>query len=257
MTYFKFEAVSDLEYCNMCEQLVTLKAWFWFSAIADTELSLCRARLSSSASKLLRLKPIWYALLLEEVGWTERGQDGGYHWLLKWLPLHFCKKHDCILFFFFLFRSIIYPLHICLLHNILYPHSTDTTCQCFYRLLLMISIINCFFLSSHTLSQKAFMFSAAVFMLRKCNFSFSFLSFVCVVITKTTLELHARYYMSLLKPGVTSYSHCRTRGDVRMLSARAGIPSEHLSHSLRVIVSCAISRMLLQNALQTLWSKQT
>lgn len=101
------------------------------------------------------------------------------------------------------------------------------------------------------------MFSAAVFMLGKCNFSFSFLSFVCVVITKTTLELHARYYMSLLKPGVTSYSHCRTRGDVRMLSLRAGIPSEYLSHSLRVIVSCAISRMILQNASQTLWSKQT
>lgn len=143
MTYFKFEAVSDLEYCNMCEQLVTLKAWFWLSVIADTELSLCRARLSSSASKLLRLKPIWYALLLEEVGWTERGQDGGYHWLLKWLPLHFCKKHDCIFFYF----AVLYIPSIFVFCIIFCTHTAQTlpasvlqtsAYDIFYKLLLFI-----------------------------------------------------------------------------------------------------------------------
>lgn len=58
ITHLKLEADSDLEYSDLWEHLVTLKAWFWLSVIPDTALSLCRACLSCSASKLLRLKPI-------------------------------------------------------------------------------------------------------------------------------------------------------------------------------------------------------
>lgn len=109
-----------------------------------------------------------------------------------------------ILFFFYKLCRILYPLHICLLYNILYPHNIDlpasvlqtSAYDIYYKLLL--------FLSSHTLSQKAFMSSAAVSMLKNCNFWCSIPSFVCVFINKITAELHAQYYMSLSKPGVTS-----------------------------------------------------
>lgn len=36
---FKLEAISDLEFSDPCEQLVTLKAWFWLSVISESGLS--------------------------------------------------------------------------------------------------------------------------------------------------------------------------------------------------------------------------
>lgn len=87
-----------------------------------------------------------------------------------------------------------------------------------------------------------------------------FFSFVCVVINKTTVQLHAQYYMSLSKPSVTSvgaqnlalqpeFGHFRTRVDMRLYSMKAGmcILSEDLSNIFRLIRSCTICNMLLQN----------
>lgn len=134
---------------------------------------------------------------------------------------------------FFFFHRILYPLHICILHNILYPHSIilpasvlqTSAFDIYYKLLLFFS-----FLSSHTLSQKASLSSATVFMLRKCNFSCSiFFLCVCVLLsTKTTVELHVRCYMSLSKRAATcdrgffSFfgGNFRIRLDVRVYSMR-------------------------------------
>lgn len=175
----------------------------WLSVISDTEPSLCRACLSCSASKLLRLKPIWYALLLEEVGWTERGREGGYHWLLKWLPLHFCKKHD----FLFSFCRVWNVLHIRLLHNILYPHSIDLPASVFqtpvfdiyYELLLCYHPTHCL----RRLLCQVLQCSCWKSVISPCSIS----SLVCLVINTTTEELHAQYYMSLWKPGMSSDGH--------------------------------------------------
>lgn len=110
------------------------------------------------------------------------------------------QKHDL---FFFLFRRILYPLHIRLLHNTLYPQSIDlpasvlqtSAYDIFFKLLLCCHPTHCL---------KASLSSAAVFMLQKCNYSCSIFSFVCVVTNTTTEELHAQCYMSLSKPGVSS-----------------------------------------------------
>lgn len=107
-------------------------------------------------------------------------------------------------FFFFLLRRILYPLHICLLHNILYPHNID----------LPASVLQT---SAYDIYYKMLLFYHPTHCLRKllclvlqcpCSetviFWCSIPSFVCVFINKTTAELHAQYYMSLSKPGVTS-----------------------------------------------------
>lgn len=104
--------------------------------------------------------------------------------------------------YFFLFRRILYPLHIRLLHNTLYPQSIDlpasvlqTSAYIFLKLLLCRHPTHCL---------KASLSSATVFMLQKCNYPCSIFSFVCVVTNTTTEELHAQCYMSLSKPGVPS-----------------------------------------------------
>lgn len=97
--------------------------------------------------------------------------------------------------FIFLFRRVLYPLHICLLHNILYPHSTDLPASVGLH---MISIINCFFFYHPTHCLRRLL---CLVLQCSCSesviFSCSIFSFVCVVINKTTVELHARSYMSI------------------------------------------------------------
>lgn len=98
---------------------------------------------------------------------------------------------------FFFPHNILYPFHIRLLHNILYPHSTElpasvlqtSTYDIYYKWLL--------FIIPHIVSE-GFMSSAAVFMLRKYNFSCSIFSFVCVIINKSTVELHVQWPVFLV-----------------------------------------------------------
>lgn len=74
--------------------------------------------------------------------------------------------------YFFLFRRILYPLHIRLLYNTLYPQSIDlpasvlqtSAYDIFLKLLLCCHPTHCL---------KASLSSAAVFMLQKCNYSCS------------------------------------------------------------------------------------
>lgn len=103
--------------------------------------------------------------------WLNREGTGWGISLTALNGFHYTSAKSMTFFFihlFSLFCRILYPLHICLLHNILYPHSSDlpasilqtSAYDMYYKLLL-------FSLSSHTLSQKASMSSAALFMLRK------------------------------------------------------------------------------------------
>ena len=90
---------------------------------------------------------------------------------------------------FFLFHRVLYPIHICLLHNNLYPQSTKLPASVLPTSIFDIycKLLLFFFIIPHTLSQKASVSSAAVFMLRTC----SFFSYVCVMINESQVELHA------------------------------------------------------------------
>lgn len=152
-----------------------VKCEFWQSIVTAGHIYL-----SCSASKLLRLKPIWYAIVLEEVGWTERGQEGGYHWLLKLLPLHFRKKHDFYQFFFsFQLKGFCIP-SIFFLCIIFCAHTVQIYLPVLFRPLFIFFNMNCFFFFYHpTHCLRRLLSSAAVFMLGKCNILCSSFFLVC------------------------------------------------------------------------------
>ena len=110
------------------------------------------------------------------------------------------KKHD---FFFYLFRGILYPLHLRLLHNILYPHSIDlpasvlqtSAYDIYYKLLLCYHPTHCLRRLS-CLVLRCSCSESVIF-----HVVFPLLS---VVINTNTEELHAQYFMCLSKPGVSS-----------------------------------------------------
>lgn len=85
---------------------------------------------------------------------------------------------------------------------IFYTHTAQSYLPVYYRPLPMISIMNCFFFIIPHIVPEGFMSSAAVFMLRKYILSCSIFSFVCVIINKTTVELHAQWPVFLVISGL-------------------------------------------------------
>lgn len=163
-----------------------VKCEFWQSIVTAGHIYL-----SCSASKLLRLKPIWYAIVLEEVGWTERGQEGGYHWLLKLLPLHFRKKHDFYQFFFsFQLKGFCIP-SIFFLCIIFCAHTVQIYLPVLFRPLFIFFNMNCFFFFIIPLTV-----SEGFCLVLRCSCSESVIFYVAVsflfVITKQiTVEVPA------------------------------------------------------------------
>lgn len=150
---------------------------------------------------------------------------------------HYTSAKSMTFFYYYYFTG--FYIHIRLLHNNVYPQSVDLPASVkqtsaddiYYKLLL---------LSSHTLSQKASVSSAAVFMLRKC----SYFSFVCIVINKlplpggtacTVLHVFLKAWRDQCKWsgfGLTAIfcGHFRTRGDAEMMAGMGNTYTGFISY---------------------------
>lgn len=100
----------------------------------------------------------------------------------------FAKSMTFIFYFIFFYRFCIPSIFVFCI--IFYTHTAQSYLPVFYRPLPMISIMNCFFFIIPHIVPEGFMSSAAVFMLRKYILSCSILSFVCVIINRTTCMMY-------------------------------------------------------------------
>lgn len=112
------------------------------------------------------------------------------------------------LYIYFLYFAGFYIPSIFVFCIIFCTHTAQTYLPVFYRLLHMICIINCFFFLYHPTHCLRRLPCLVLHCLcsEKCNSSWSIFSCACVVINKTTVELHA-HIMSLSKSGIIRIWH--------------------------------------------------
>lgn len=103
------------------------------------------------------------------------------------------QKAWLFLYIYFFYFAGFYIPSIFVFCIIFCTHTAQTYLPVFYRLLHMICIINCFFFLYHPTHCLRRLPCLVLHCLcsEKCNSSWSIFSCACVVINKTTVELHA------------------------------------------------------------------